>query len=222
MRITGNEQENSHMVLSNTHITDTTCVLKFERKNIAFITGQHLGVGPIDGIRTREYSIYSAEKDDYIEILVKEVVDGQVSPVLTHLQKGDFVVVDNPVGNFSLQKNLDTSQKHIFIASGTGIAPFHSFIKTFNSLQYKLIHGVRFANETYGMESYDPNRYTLCVSGEKNNGFQGRVTDFIKANPQGSNHFYYLCGNSNMIHEMYEILEKQKVSDDNIFAEVYF
>jgi ferredoxin--NADP+ reductase/benzoate/toluate 1,2-dioxygenase reductase subunit len=32
----------------------------------------------------------------------------------------------------------------------------------------------------------------------------------------------YLCGNSSMIHDVYDILEAQGVSSEKIHAEVYF
>jgi ferredoxin--NADP+ reductase/benzoate/toluate 1,2-dioxygenase reductase subunit len=33
---------------------------------------------------------------------------------------------------------------------------------------------------------------------------------------------YYLCGNSQMIHEVYDILNEQAIESDRIHAEVYF
>jgi ferredoxin--NADP+ reductase/benzoate/toluate 1,2-dioxygenase reductase subunit len=32
----------------------------------------------------------------------------------------------------------------------------------------------------------------------------------------------YLCGNCDMIHDVFDILEKQGVNSDNVFTEVYF
>ena len=47
-----------------------------------FTAGQHVCVGPPNGIHTREYSIYSPEDAPYIEILVKEVQNGLVTPAV--------------------------------------------------------------------------------------------------------------------------------------------
>jgi ferredoxin--NADP+ reductase/benzoate/toluate 1,2-dioxygenase reductase subunit len=211
-----------HEILAIRHLTDSTFVLRIEKKGLSFQAGQHVCVGPPNGIHTREYSIYSAEQDDYIEILVKEVENGLVSPSLKKLQKGGFVVVEEPVGYFTINKDLPKEQKYVFIASGTGISPFHSFVLSKKDLNYTLLHGVKFGNEAYESEVYDKDRYVLCTSQDTKGNFKGRVTEYLKNNVFGTDAHYYLCGNCNMIHDVYDILEEQGVSTDNIHAEVYF
>ncbi len=211
-----------HEILDVRFITDSTFVLRFERKGIEFEAGQHICVGPPNGIHTREYSIYSAEKDDFIEILVKEVENGLVSPSLKKLQKGGFVVVEEPVGYFTINKELPTDQEYVFIASGTGVSPFHSFVLSKENLNYSLLHGVKYGSEGYDSEIYDSKRYKLCTSQEGTGDYYGRVTEYLKEKPFGKSAQYFLCGNCNMIHDVYDILEDQGVSTDNIHAEVYF
>lgn len=211
-----------HEILDIRFITDSTFVLRIERKGLEFSAGQHICVGPPNGIHTREYSIYSAENEDFLEILVKEVENGLVSPSLKKLNKGGYVVVEEPVGYFTIDKALPSNQKHVFLASGTGISPFHSFIKSHKNLNYTLLHGVKRAEENYDADVYEKSRYKLCTSREGTGDYYGRVTDYIKEHPFGKDAHYYLCGNCNMIHDVYDILEKQGVSTDNIHAEVYF
>ncbi|MBS2212414.1 oxidoreductase [Carboxylicivirga mesophila] len=211
-----------HEILDIRHLTDSTFVLRIEKKDLEFEAGQHVCVGPPNGIHTREYSIYSAEQDEYIEILVKEVENGLVSPSLKKLQKGGYVVVEEPVGYFTINKDLPQAQKYVFIASGTGVSPFHSFVLSGKAQNYTLLHGVKYASEAYESEAYDENKYVLCTSQEDKGTFNGRVTDYLKANHFGVDAHYYLCGNCNMIHDVYDILEEQGVSTDNIHAEVYF
>lgn len=79
-----------HEILDIRHLTDSTFVLRFERKGLEFEAGQHICVGPPNGIHTREYSIYSSENEEYIEILVKEVVNGLVSPSLKNYKQVDL------------------------------------------------------------------------------------------------------------------------------------
>ncbi|MGI6756413.1 MAG: hypothetical protein ACOX32_00640 [Bacteroidaceae bacterium] len=52
--------------------------------------------------------------------------------------------------------------------------------------------------------------------------FKGRVTDYLRQNPVNPDTLCYLCGNCDMIHEVFDILEEQGVKSDNIFTEVYF
>lgn len=211
-----------HEILDVRTLTESTFVLRFERKNMEFEAGQHICVGPPNGIHTREYSIYSSEEDDFIEILVKEVENGLVSPSLKKLKKGGFVVVEEPVGYFTINKDLPADQEYVFIASGTGISPFHSFVLSKGKLNYHLLHGVKSGSEAYDSEIYEKSRYKLCTSRETTGDFNGRVTDYLKKNPFSKDAHYFLCGNCNMIHDVYDILEEQGVSTENIHAEVYF
>ncbi|MCT4646605.1 MAG: FAD-binding oxidoreductase [Carboxylicivirga sp.] len=211
-----------HEILDIRHLTDSTFVMRIEKKDLEFEAGQHVCVGPPNGIHTREYSIYSAEQDDSLEILVKEVENGLVSPSLKKLQKGGYVVVEEPVGYFTINKDLPKDQEYVFIASGTGISPFHSFVISKPELNYTLLHGVREGEEAYEADTYEADRYVLCTSRDKTGKYNGRVTDYLKKNPFSKTAHYYLCGNCNMIHDVYDILEEQGVSTDNIHAEVYF
>jgi ferredoxin--NADP+ reductase/benzoate/toluate 1,2-dioxygenase reductase subunit len=185
-----------------------------------FEAGQYISLGLPGDAEKREYSIYSGTGDDYIEVLVKEISEGIVSKQLKLLQPGSHAEMDGPFGFFTLD---EVSMKPlVFIASGTGIAPFHSFIRSYPGLDYALIHGVRYGDEAYEHESYEPARYILCTSRDNRGHYQGRVTDYLRSHPPASGTDYYLCGNSQMIHEVYDILKDTEVEADRIHAEVYF
>ena len=110
----------------------------------------------------------------------------------------------------------------VFIASGTGIAPFHSFVNSYPDLDYQLLHGVRYAEEAYDSDIYGRERYTLCTSRDEKGDYQGRITEYLENHPVDKDADYYLCGNSNMIHDVYDILREQGVETGRIHAEVYF
>ena len=213
---------NLHKILEKRELTDSTFVLQFERNGIQFQAGQHISVGPPNGIHTREYSIYSSPDDEFIEILVKEVTGGLVTPVLKQLKVGDSLVVQDPVGYFTLQPEQLKGKKLLFVASGTGISPFHSFIKTFPDLDYQLIHGIRHGNEAYERDRYNKKRYVACASRDGAGDYYGRVTSYLQENPVSPDTLCYLCGNCDMIHDVYDVLEKQGVKTANLHAEVYF
>ena len=130
--------------------------------------------------------------------------------------------MDGAFGFFTLGTEQLEGKKLIFIASGTGIAPFHSFINSYPSLNYRMIHGVRYGDDAYDSEKYDPERYILCTTRDNRGEFHGRITDYLGKNPPDKDADYYLCGNSNMIHEVYDILQEQGVKAGQVHAEVYF
>jgi len=203
-------------------LTETTFVLRLDRGNIQFRAGQHIIAGLKGELNQREYSIYSGEKDDYLEILIREVINGSVSVQLKNCKPGQVLQVNGPFGSFGVEVFDMFSRKMVFIATGTGISPFHSFVKSYPGINYTLIHGVRHKTEAYEKNDYDPRRYILCTSQERNGGHKGRVTKYLPGYHVGSDMLFYLCGNNSMIYECYHILRDKGVPDENIFSEVYF
>jgi ferredoxin--NADP+ reductase/benzoate/toluate 1,2-dioxygenase reductase subunit len=209
-------------IIHTRELTPSTYIIRFERNDTPFKAGQHILLGMKDDVQAREYSIYSGEKDKYFEVLIKEVEDGIVSKKLKQLKPGDAIKYENPVGYFALDEERLSDDTYLFIASGTGIAPFHSFVRTYKNLDYKILHGVRYASEAYEKDHYDPERITICTTRDNKGDFNGRVTDFLRKNPVDKKTQCYLCGNCEMIHEAYDILLEQGVPSENLHAEVYF
>ncbi len=209
-------------VLDTRHLTNSTYVIRIKRDGMEFEAGQYISLGLAGSAEKREYSIYSGTEDDFLEILVKEIDEGIVSKQLKQVQSGAHTEMDGPFGFFTLDEESKSGKEIVFIASGTGIAPFHSFVRSYEGLNYKLIHGVKYGDEAYDLEDYDPSKYILCTSRDNRGDYQGRVTDFLKSQPVKTGADYYLCGNSQMIHEVYDILKDQEIVTDRIHAEVYF
>jgi ferredoxin/flavodoxin---NADP+ reductase len=214
--------DNLHELIQIRHLTPTAFVLRMSRRGLKFKSGQHILLGKAGSIHNREYSIYSGENDNFFEILIKEVDDGLVSKQLKAVKPGDKLQIEGPLGFFTLDESNIPSSKFLFIATGTGIAPFHSFVKSYPTLDYRLLHGVRYGAEAYEKSDYQAERHVLCTSGDKSGSFSGRVTDYLKRNPVEVNTHCYLCGNFNMIKEAFDILEQQGVPAGQVHAEVYF
>lgn len=212
----------THRVQHVRPVSDTAYVLRVERKGLEFESGQYINVGPYGSIAMREYSIYSGGDEDFLEILVKEVDGGVVSQALRKTKPGDPVALEGPFGFFLIDEEQRRNGKLLFIASGTGISPFHSFVKSYPGLDYTLLHGVRTSSELYDHEVFDPVRFVSCVSREEGGDFHGRVTDYLRKNPVDQESLCYLCGNCDMIYEAFDILRSQGVPPDHLFAEVYF
>ena len=210
-------------ILNVRELADSTFVLEMERKGMTFEPGQHILLGKAGDIHHREYSIYSSVDDEVLEVLVKEVPDGEVSKVLKKLKPGDEVEVQGPFGFFTIeQEYLEEGGSFLFVASGTGISPFHSMVKSVPNLDYQLLHGIRYADAAFERDHYDSNRYLSCTSGDDKGDFHGRVTEYIKQNQFEKNTHCYLCGNFEMIRDAMDLLEEKGIAQDHLHAEVYF
>ena len=209
-------------VQSITSITDHTFIVRVPRKEMVFRAGQHISVGIKGESNYREYSIYSGENENYLEFLVKEIKSGYFTPRLRKVRVGQQLDINGPYGKFGIAKDKETTHKHIFIASGTGVAPFRSMVKSNPSLNYHLIHGVINASEAYARNDFDPERYTLCTSRDGSGSYAGRVTKYLEETVFEPETHFYLCGNSKMISDSLEIIKSKGFSRANISAEIYF
>ena len=209
-------------VESARHLTPSTYLVRLHREDMVFTPGQCVLLGfPGEG-QHREYSIYSAQEDLCLEVLVKEVMGGNVSCRLKQCQAGECLEVEGPVGFFTLPDADVAGAPVVFVASGTGISPFHCMVKSYPDLNYTLIHGVRTHADAYEREAYPAERYVLCTSRDSSGDFEGRVSAYLQSAALVPGATYYLCGNSAMIDDVYDVLANRGVDADNIRAEVYF
>ena len=211
-----------HKVIDIRNLSSTAYALRLELNNFKFKPGQCVNIGLKGSGVNREYSSYSGIDDPYLEFLIKEVPGGSVSPTLRKLTPGAEVDLHGPYGSFVIDPEIVKSSQFVFIGTGTGIAPFHSFVRTFPKLDYQIINGIRNVDERYDDQDYNPSRLICCVSREKWSGFNGRVTDYLKQMEIPLDKVYYLCGNQGMIYDAYDILRNAGVSGDQIFTEAFF
>lgn len=209
-------------VIQVRHLTSSTFVIRLERNGFCFQTGQFVLLGINGSIDRREYSVYSGENDDFLEVLVREVSEGKVSKKLKQLQPGEILDLDGPFGFFKFSPEMFQNKRFVFVATGTGISPFHSFVKTYPNLQYKLIHGVRYFDEAYEHRDFNNEFCCLCTTRDNKGKYAGRVTQYLNDKQVETDANYFLCGNSNMIGEVFDILTSKGVSSSQIYSEVYF
>jgi len=204
------------------HLTESTYVLRFSRNGMQFKPGQHVLVGLPESTELREYSIYSGINDDFLEVLIKEVDDGLVSQLLKAIQPGDHLEVRGPYGFFLNKALYPNLASLLFISSGTGIAPFHSFVKSFPDADYQIIHGVRYMEEAYDSADYHKSGFVVCTSRDNSGNYHGRLTEHLLESELDLHRQVYLCGNSNMIYDAMDILLTRGIPQKQIFTEVYF
>jgi ferredoxin--NADP+ reductase len=215
-------EQSIHRLIKKYYLNATTYVLRMTRNDLKFKAGQTISVGIHEKSNQREYSIYSGEADDYLEILIKKVDDGQVSNELETISEETALQVRGPGGFFTLIEDKPKRTEHFFIASGTGISPFRSMIRTQPNLEYKVIHGIRTMDEAYGKEYVPQDRYITCTSRDHQGVFSGRLTNYLNRLDLRTETKYYICGNSSMIFDAFDILKKKSIDSRNIITEVYF
>jgi len=210
-------------ILGINNLTESTYILKLEKVNFEFKAGQYLVLNVPGEYKAREYSIYSPEEAPTIDLLIKEVDNGEVSRELKYMKIGTKVEITGPFGFFVLRDFAPKENKHYtFIATGTGISPFHSIILSNPALDYDVIHGVRHGYEAYNSSDYQEERYHVCTSREHGENFYGRVTQYLTEKGIRKDSIYYICGNSGMVSEVTEMLEQNGITPENIRTEVFF
>ncbi|MBW8333677.1 MAG: oxidoreductase [Prolixibacteraceae bacterium] len=211
-----------HTVLEIINLTPETFILRLDRHGLQFEPGQYVVIRIPDEKKGREYSIFSSTNDEYLDFLIREIPAGEFSRYLRHLTPGSELDLEGPKGYFILNEKTKQGHPTLMIASGTGISPFHSYVKSYPALNYSVLHGVHFADEAYGREAFNPEKYVLCTSRLDQGDYFGRVTYYLKENAVDPDTICYLCGNSEMIEEVTAILEKYGLPPENIRTEVFF
>ena len=213
-------------VLAKRWLSADSFVLRLERRNDAVIAGRHVQIS-LPGSEGRAYSLYSGENDPWLEILIRVVEGGQLTPRLSRLEPGDRVEVEAPKGRFTLAKS-HPFEKLVLVATGTGMAPFRSFVRSSPLLDYTLLHGVRSIADDFATEVCPASNRLLCVSAppsdwQPTQGQQkGRLTPLLANLEPGTIDRAYLCGNGRMIMEAFEILVDKGLQEAHIHTETYF
>lgn len=209
-------------VIDKRIINDDTIVLVFEKGDLSFTAGQYIILSFPNEKEAREYSLYNGENEDTLEVLIKTLPEGSFSVRLGDLQVGDPIIIDGPNGFFIMKPDEIESKQHVFIASGTGISPFRSYIQTYKNLNYQLLHGIRNNNDIIEANNYKSAALQLCISREESDHFHGRVTAYLQKYGVDKNKIYHLCGNSEMINDVSDLLEEKGIEAKNIRTEVFF
>jgi 2-polyprenylphenol hydroxylase and related flavodoxin oxidoreductases len=208
-------------VIANEKIGPNVHYLTFERP-YEFEAGQLLSLTLTANIPPRLYSIASGTDKDFIGILFDVKPDRMLTPLLAKLTSGDLIFVSPPCGSF-----LGTNEPAVWIATGTGIAPFISMAQSGLASNKTLIQGARSIDEFYfsGLfQVMEGLEYIRCTSKSTyDNIYSGRLTDYLRETPSlPLNEKYYLCGNPLMVNEVRDLLIERGIPFDNILSEIFF
>lgn len=205
-------------------------------KSMDFLPGQFVSIlYPENGkVIRRAYSIASSpEEKKKIDLCLKLVPGGKVTSWFWAFYEGKRIQIHGPFGKFLLPEEIDFDL--IFVATGTGIAPFRSMIRDLlrKGLQRKiwLLFGARYDHlipyddEWRLLTTYYPHfAYIPTVSrpGPAWKGETGYVQTKIAAlfpNPEGKR--VYICGLNQMIQAVQEACLMQGFKKEEIHYERY-
>ena len=206
-------------VIENRHWTETLFSLRVEGAPLRYEAGQFVRIAlDINGQRVaRAFSFVNPPDDPMLEFYGVIVPEGPLSPRLAKLKAGDALyVAANPAG-FLVLPEVQDAQTLWLVATGTGLAPFLSILRTpapwrrFKNVV--LVHAVRYARELTYKEVIQATsaRYVTFVSREGAPGsLAGRIPAAIAdgrlesaaglpLTPQNSH--VMLCGNPQMLRD---------------------
>lgn len=185
-----------------------------------------------DKLIKRAYSIASTSTSDYVEFYITLVHSGALTPRLFNLNIGDKVFMGKKgVGMFTLD-SVVPEKNIVLIATGTGVAPYMSMLRS-DALKRKgnimVVHGAAnswdlgYSSELQLLESmFDQFTYlpTITEPQKEPAGWNGD-TRFIEKiwqggiakekwgfDPTAEDTEIFLCGNPRMIESMVALLEK--------------
>lgn len=211
----------SQLILSNIGIAPGAYVLSFLR-NFNFVPGQVIGIALGPQEKPRLYSIASGNTENVVRILYTVKTGGQLTPEMARLQKNDTIYVTEPFGGFVC--NEDSA---VWVATGTGIAPFASMFNSGLAANKMLIQGNRFASGLYFRHNFEKGmgtRYVPSCTREEIEGvYHGRVLRYLsEMHGLDTSLKYYLCGSAEMVVDVRDLLIERGVPFENVVAEIFF
>ena len=213
--------------------TDDLFSLRFEAPLAAFKAGQFALIAlDVDGERIkRPYSLVNAPDEKLLEIYFNVVTDGPLSPRLATLAPGDTLWVSSSASGLLILDELPEAQHLWLLATGTGIGPFLSLLKTPEPwTRFKKIilgHSVHRASELSYHELItallaahaNQFHYVPLVTREPKPGAldkrfpltlaSGELEAHTGISLTADNSHVILCGNANMIKDVTEELGKR-------------
>ena len=209
-----------------------------------FAPGQYgtLGLLGQEGRLVQRPMSISSSADDLseYEFFIRLVPDGAFTTLLWERRVGDAINLKGPKGKFLLQ---DDARACLFVASGTGLAPFMSMIETLRARGQQrdiyLLHGVSYDHdlawraELEELEAGDgfPLHYAATVSRPQHSpgwtGLTGRVENVLAGHLDthgltAANTTIYLCGNPDMIASVDEMATERGFAPEQIRKELYW
>lgn len=223
-------------LLEFTDIADEVRHFVFEAdcEQLDFLAGQFVSFTElVEGKKvTRAYSIASQPHGNIFELCLNRVQEGKLSPRLFDMQVGDTIEMQGPLGYFVVRTPPSDS---LFVATGTGIAPFRGMLKEHlprdRDHKFTLLFGVRhernlmYREEFEHMERHFSNfRFwpTLTRPEPAWTGRSGRVQSHLEeALDDRRDIDVYICGMKAMVDDVRQRLKAMGFDRKQIIYEKY-
>jgi ferredoxin-NADP reductase len=207
-------------VLHRRWLTGDVFEISFERPaGFTFIPGQKAALAIRD--ISRQYTLVNPPDAAELTICVRHVATGSFTPLLAQAKAGETFFLSVASGFFTYQS---TVRKAVFVATGTGIAPFLAFIRD-GVRDFYCLHGA--FNES-GLVYRDEvekaaGTYVPCLSASGSDGrfWSGRVTTYMEQRLAQGSYDFYLCGNGGMVRDAIRIIDL-KFPNSRVFMETFF
>jgi ferredoxin-NADP reductase len=203
-------------------------------ENLNFVPGQFASLTQVIEGReiTRAYSFASApHSGNRFELCLNRVPDGIFSVRLFDLKPGDEIGMRPPLGTFTLRQ---PPRESVFIATGTGIAPFRSMLQAHlseSSPPFTLVFGARheaglvYLSEFEEMARRYPQFRFWPVLSRPHAGWTGRTgrvqAHVVEAVGDRRDLDVYLCGLKDMVNDVRAMLKEMGFDRKQIFHEKY-
>jgi CDP-4-dehydro-6-deoxyglucose reductase len=202
--------------------------------NLAFTPGQFISLTEtLNGRQiVRAYSIASAPRGNRFDLCLNRLVEGVFSPWLFERKPGDILETRPPLGFFVLRK---PPREAVFIATGTGIAPFRAMLEerlgAGDTRPFTLVFGVRYEHALLYRDEFEqlarehPNfRFMPTLSRPEPSwtGLTGHVqAHMAEAIGDRRDLDVYICGLKLMVDDVRAILKNMGFDRKQIVYEKY-
>lgn len=207
-------------------------------REITFLPGQTVMLQVAPGVN-RSMSIASPPAENTSILVAHDVSPmGPYSQWTINARVGDEMNFIGPLGVFVL--DAASPRKKVFVATGTGIAPFRSMIldvfanreSRIGNRELSLYWGLRHEDDIYWQDEFatlaakhSNFHFHLTLSQPEGSwqGAHGRVTDHVFGMERNlANSDFYLCGNRAMVEEVRNGLLARNVPKEQIKAELFY
>ena len=170
----------------------------------------------------RDYTLVTAPTDPNLALCIRNLEGRTLVSALSRAPVGTRFNFSGPQGYFTFKPS---NRPAVFVATGTGVAPFVSMARS-GVTGFTLLHGVRSASENYYASVFQSSakHYIPCLSENQaslQNVFYGRVTDHLYENLAPGRYDFYLCGRREMIRDV-TICVDEKFPDSLVFTEIFY
>lgn len=199
---------------------------------LVFLPGQYVNVSIPDSNETRSYSFSSIPSANQAEFVVRNIPNGKMSTFLSDTATiGQEINFEGPFGSFYLRPLIRPT---LFLAGGTGIAPFLSMLKSLEMSgahhPVRMVYGVTNDFDLIEVEKLEEVKqnhpwfdYRTCVATEDSqHERKGYVTGHVDNEWLNDGDVdVYLCGPLGMVDAVSNWLDSNNLKPSNFYYEKF-